>query len=92
MAENQTPTEASLLSTSPPTAVTEAASQVADVLGLNGVHANGAVKEEDEQPLFSPTFISAEVSSALPEGYSVRPLRRTDYHKGEVDCSACQNH
>ena len=82
MAENQTPTEASLLSTSPPAAVKDAASQIADVLGVNGVKANGAVKEEDETPLFSPKLISAEISSLLPEGYSVRPLQRTDYHKG----------
>ncbi|KAL1305665.1 hypothetical protein AAFC00_007258 [Neodothiora populina] len=37
------------------------------------------------EPLFSPTLISPEVSSALPEGYTVRPLQASDYHSGFLD-------
>lgn len=39
----------------------------------------------DEKPLFSPTLISPDVAAALPEGYTVRPLRRSDYHNGYLD-------
>lgn len=40
---------------------------------------------EEEEPLFSPSLISAEIQSVLPEGYSARPLRRSDYHLGYLD-------
>ena len=36
-------------------------------------------------PLFSPSLISPEVISALPEGYKCRPIQRGDYHKGFLD-------
>lgn len=36
-------------------------------------------------PLFSTALISPEVLSALPEGYTCRPLQRQDYHKGFLD-------
>jgi len=36
-------------------------------------------------PLFSPTLISPTVLSALPEGYSIRPLQRSDYSAGFLD-------
>jgi hypothetical protein len=50
---------------------------------MNGTAAITEVKEEnDDTPLFSPSFISPEVAALLPEGYSMRPLRRSDYHKG----------
>lgn len=39
----------------------------------------------DEVPLFSPKLISPEVAAALPESYTVRPLRRSDYHAGFLD-------
>jgi glucosamine-phosphate N-acetyltransferase len=41
---------------------------------------NGSV---DDTPLFSSSLISAEVSSQLPEGYSIRPLRKSDYNGGK---------
>ncbi|ERF70171.1 Glucosamine 6-phosphate N-acetyltransferase [Endocarpon pusillum Z07020] len=37
---------------------------------------------QDNTSLFSSSLISAEVSSRLPEGYSIRPLRRSDYNGG----------
>ena len=40
----------------------------------------------DEKPLFSPTLLSATVQEALPEGYVLRPLRRTDFATGFLDC------
>ncbi|KAF9580171.1 Glucosamine-phosphate N-acetyltransferase-like protein, partial [Lunasporangiospora selenospora] len=38
--------------------------------------------------LFSSDLISAAVQSQLPEGYLMRPLEITDYHKGFYDCLA----
>ncbi|KAG9786150.1 hypothetical protein KCU88_g2345, partial [Aureobasidium melanogenum] len=42
-------------------------------------------QEDDDQPLFSPSLISDEVSSSLPDGYTIRPLRRSDYYGGFLD-------
>lgn len=36
-------------------------------------------------PLFSPSLISADVTSALPEKYTMRPLQRSDYKAGVLD-------
>lgn len=38
-----------------------------------------------QEPMFSADLISPEVSAALPSGYSVRPLRRTDFALGFLD-------
>lgn len=46
--------------------------------------AAGKESVQEDAPLFSASLISAEVSSQLPEGYSMRPLRRSDYHGGMV--------
>lgn len=35
--------------------------------------------------LFSQDLISPTVASALPEGYSVRPLAKSDYNAGFLD-------
>lgn len=35
--------------------------------------------------LFSPTLISPTVLAALPEGYTMRPLQRSDFHHGFLD-------
>ena len=46
---------------------------------------NNAATQTDEfedPPLFSPNLISPDVSSSLPDGYTMRPLRRNDYHGG----------
>jgi len=43
---------------------------------------NGIVSEDP--PLFSTSLISPEVSESLPEGYTIRPLRRSDYYTGRV--------
>jgi glucosamine-phosphate N-acetyltransferase len=39
----------------------------------------------DANALFSPSLISPAVTSALPEGYSVRPLQRNDFEAGFLD-------
>ncbi|XDG08083.1 hypothetical protein ABKA04_007698 [Annulohypoxylon sp. FPYF3050] len=39
-----------------------------------------------EQGLFSSDLISPEVSAALPEGYTARSLRLSDYDAGFLDC------
>lgn len=36
-------------------------------------------------PLFSPALIPSDVSSALPSGYTIRPLQRSDYKDGMLD-------
>jgi len=38
--------------------------------------------QREDAPLFSPSLITPEVLALLPEGYSARPLRRSDYHLG----------
>ena len=38
-----------------------------------------------DAPLFSPSLISPSVVSSLPPNYSMRPLRRSDYHAGFLD-------
>ncbi|KAF9438274.1 Glucosamine-phosphate N-acetyltransferase-like protein [Entomortierella beljakovae] len=38
--------------------------------------------------LFSSSLISPAVQAQLPEGYLMRPLESTDYHKGFYDCLA----
>jgi len=39
-----------------------------------------------EQGLFSSDLIPAGVAATLPEGYTLRPLRRSDYGAGFLDC------
>lgn len=41
--------------------------------------------KDDEEPLFSPSLISPDILSILPEGYTARPLRRSDFHLGYLD-------
>lgn len=41
---------------------------------------------EKEQGLFSSDLINPAVASALPEGYTVRSLRQSDYEAGFLDC------
>ncbi|KAI1317599.1 Glucosamine-phosphate N-acetyltransferase-like protein [Mortierella claussenii] len=38
--------------------------------------------------LFPSSLISSSVQAQLPEGYLLRPLESTDYHKGYFDCLA----
>jgi len=38
-----------------------------------------------ETPLFTPALISSDVASALPDGYTLRPLQRSDYAAGFLD-------
>lgn len=40
------------------------------------------------ESLFSPDLISSEVAAALPEGYTIRPLQKSDYHAGFLDVLA----
>lgn len=65
MAELQTPTEASQITT-------------------NGVVQKGAESQVSEDvDLFSESLISPAVKASLQEvGYSIRPLRRSDYSTG----------
>lgn len=38
-----------------------------------------------EPSLFPPNLISPEVLAALPPGYTIRPLRRSDFQRGYLD-------
>jgi glucosamine-phosphate N-acetyltransferase len=40
---------------------------------------------ESDGPLFSSTLISPEIISILPEDYTIRPIRRSDYSRGYLD-------
>jgi glucosamine-phosphate N-acetyltransferase len=35
--------------------------------------------------LFSTDLVSPKVKAALPEGYTLRPLQRSDFQKGHLD-------
>lgn len=66
----------------------ETSVQTAVPNGTNGSHgANSAavLKPIDDKPLFSPEFICPDVQALLPEGYTIRPLRRSDYYSGYLD-------
>lgn len=39
----------------------------------------------DDPPLFPSSLISPEVLAAIPTDYTIRPLRRSDYHRGYLD-------
>lgn len=38
-----------------------------------------------DTPLFTSNLISPEVLAVLPDGYTIRPLRRSDFHRGYLD-------
>lgn len=40
---------------------------------------------ENDGPLFPAKLISSAVIDELPENYTIRPLRRSDYHHGYLD-------
>lgn len=40
---------------------------------------------EADKPLFSPSLISPDVAASLPENYTIRPLRRSDFDTGYLD-------
>lgn len=39
-----------------------------------------------ETGLFSPELISPAIASILPESYTIRPMRKSDYNRGFLDC------
>jgi glucosamine-phosphate N-acetyltransferase len=41
---------------------------------------------QEFEGLFSPELISPEISAQLPESYTLRPLRKSDYARGFLDC------
>lgn len=44
-----------------------------------------SILSDPNAPLFSTELISPTVLSQLPQGYSCRPIRRSDYHAGFLD-------
>lgn len=74
MNDTTTPAETIPISNAGQPTQTDAATQISNEM-VNG--------SADETPLFSPSLISTDVTSRLPEGYSIRPLRRSDYHGGK---------
>ena len=47
--------------------------------------ANGTITPTPDDFLFAPSWISPTVQEALPEGYTMRPLRRADFDNGFLD-------
>ena len=47
-------------------------------------HAN-CTASEGAETLFNPSLISPTVVSALPEGYTIRPLQRNDFDNSFLD-------
>ncbi|KAI9044933.1 glucosamine 6-phosphate N-acetyltransferase [Aspergillus affinis] len=39
----------------------------------------------EDAPLFPTSLISAEVAAQLPQDYTIRPMRRSDYKRGYLD-------
>lgn len=39
-----------------------------------------------QEGIFASSLLSPEVSAALPEGYTLRALRKSDYDSGFLDC------
>lgn len=50
---------------------------------LNNTHINNA---EAEAGLFTSDLISPTVAATLPESYTLRSLRKSDYARGFLDC------
>ncbi len=55
-----------------------------EAIAFTSSEKNASTQNDDNGPLlFSPDLISPEVISSLPEGYTMRPLRRSDYYGGK---------
>jgi glucosamine-phosphate N-acetyltransferase len=44
------------------------------------------INGDSEDGLFSTNLISPAIAAILPESYTVRPMRRSDYARGFLDC------
>ncbi|KAJ6442325.1 acetyltransferase [Purpureocillium lavendulum] len=55
-------------------------------LVIPGASSFTAMASATDEGLFASYLVSPEVSAALPEGYKLRPLRRSDYDTGFLDC------
>ncbi|EHL01019.1 putative Glucosamine 6-phosphate N-acetyltransferase [Glarea lozoyensis 74030] len=42
--------------------------------------------QTDDEALFSTDLISPEIAAILPESYTIRPMRKSDYSRGFLDC------
>ncbi|RAL11017.1 glucosamine 6-phosphate N-acetyltransferase [Aspergillus homomorphus CBS 101889] len=51
----------------------------------NGKAPASTTTTEHDDLLFPTTLISPEVVSVLPENYTIRPVRRSDYQRGYLD-------
>lgn len=65
------------------TATTPAASASTQTTGP--VKTNGMANNVDAG-LFGDELISPAVAAALPQGYTIRALRQSDYHAGFLEC------
>ena len=54
-------------------------------VSTNHTTTNGTSSDTEDAPLFTLDYISPAVSSLLPENYTIRPLRRSDYSSGYLD-------
>lgn len=40
----------------------------------------------DQDALFPPSLLPAEIATNLPDGFIIRPLQKSDFAKGYLDC------
>jgi len=52
---------------------------------LNNTHINGT-EAETEAGLFTSDLVSPKIAASLPESYTLRSLRKSDYARGFLDC------
>ena len=82
MGDVQTPTAVLPLTTSNEPMTLDTTSQIHTPAAVNGTSSSS--EEDNDPPLFSQSLISPEVAAILPEGYTIRPLRRSDFHNGKL--------
>ncbi|KAI9933850.1 hypothetical protein ASPWEDRAFT_103382 [Aspergillus wentii DTO 134E9] len=64
---------------------TAAVTTTPEVPVTKSVASNSTATPSTEDALFPLSLISPEVSAALPENYTIRPMRRSDYQRGYLD-------
>lgn len=62
------------------------ATQTTESPKMNGASATTTTTKTPEPGLFGDNLISPAVAAALPEGYTIRALRQSDYQIGFLDC------
>lgn len=75
--------------TTEPVKAASAATQTTETVKMNGTSNSTTTTATAAAPdagLFGDELISPEVAKALPEGYKIRALRKSDFNAGFLDC------